>query len=125
MNRVNLFLKQLIALYYQGSFHCQEPDCKTVTRQLLVNNRCVVPKCKGKMVPDYSEFATNDTLRYLQGLFNVRKFIHEHKKQQQEHEVSHFSEFKALQAKVDQILNRSKYNKVDLGNIFSFMSKTA
>jgi hypothetical protein len=32
MNRVNLFLKQLIALYYQGSFHCQEPACGARTR---------------------------------------------------------------------------------------------
>ena len=65
MNRVNLFLKQLIALYYSGNYQCQEPACGAKTRQLLVNNKCVTTTCKGKMVPEYSEYATNDTLRYL------------------------------------------------------------
>jgi DNA Polymerase alpha zinc finger len=79
MNRVNLFLKQLITLYYSGLYVCQEPSCQAKTRQLLVNNKCVTNTCKGKMVPENSEFATNDTLRYLQGLFNVKKYIHENK----------------------------------------------
>ena len=79
MNRVNLFLKQLIALYYSGTYECQEPACKARSRQPLINGRCIIMTCKGKMIPEYSEFATNDTLRYLQGLFNVMKYIHENK----------------------------------------------
>ena len=79
--------------------------------------------CKGKMIPEYSEFATNDTLRYLQGLFNVMKYIHENKEQKKENEIPKFSEFAYLKAKVDFVMERSKYNKVDLKNIFAFMSK--
>lgn len=75
------------------------------------------------MVPEYSEFATNDTLRYLQGLFNVRKYIHETKAVKTEQEICNYAEFKRLQNKVDLVLGRSKYNKVDLGSIFAFMSK--
>jgi hypothetical protein len=123
MNRVNLFLKQLLVIYYQGNYECQEPACKAKTRQPLINNRCVVTTCKGKMIPEYSEFVTNDTLRYLQGLFNVRKYIHESKLSKQEHEVINYEEFTRLKAKVDSVLNRSKYNKVDLKSIFSFMVK--
>jgi hypothetical protein len=35
----------------------------------------------------------------------------------------HSLEFNALQKVVDNVLNKSKYNKVDLGSIFSFMVK--
>jgi DNA polymerase alpha subunit A len=124
MNRVNLFLKQLLVIYYQGNYECQEPSCKAKSRQLLINNRCVVGTCKGKMIPEYSEFVTNDTLRYLQGLFNVRKYIHETKQTTKlESDVINYDEFNRLKSKVDSVLNRSKYNKVDLRNIFSFMTK--
>ena len=40
-----------------------------------------------------------------------------------ESEVFYYETFNNLQAKVDQIMDRSKYNKVDLGNIFKFMRK--
>ena len=79
--------------------------------------------CKGKMIPEYSEFATNDTLRYLQGLFNVKKYIHENKDTRREDEIPNFHKYAELKSKVDFVLNRSKYNKVDLKNIFSFMAK--
>jgi hypothetical protein len=75
------------------------------------------------MIPLYSEFATNDTLRYIQGLFNIKKYLHEHKISKKEEEIPHFIEFAALKAKVDSVLDRSKYNKVDLRSIFSFMNK--
>ena len=76
------------------------------------------------MIPEYSEFVTNDTLRYLQGLFNVRKYIHETKQTSKlESDVINYDEFNRLKSKVDSVLNRSKYNKVDLRNIFSFMTK--
>lgn len=42
------------------------------------------------MQAEYSEQQTNDTLRYLQGLFNVRKHIHERKLGQQEHEFPNY-----------------------------------
>lgn len=42
------------------------------------------------MIPEYSESQTNDTLRYLQGLFNVKKHIHESKKQIKENEVPNY-----------------------------------
>ena len=76
------------------------------------------------MIPDYSEYATNDTLRYLQGLFNIKKYIHENKiPKESEGEIPNISKYGQLQSKVDSILNRSKYNKVDLHNIFAFMLK--
>lgn len=78
------------------------------------------------MTPEYSEFATNDTLRYLQGLFNVKKYLHENSTKddtRKENDIPNFHKYQDLKAKVDFVLNRSKYNKVDLKNIFSFMSK--
>ena len=32
------------------------------------------------MMAEYSEHQTNDTLRYLQGLFDIQKYLHENKK---------------------------------------------
>lgn len=75
------------------------------------------------MVSEHSEFATNDTLRYLQGLFNVKKYIHENKLGKQVDEIPNSKSFELLQKKVDSVLGRSNYNKVDLKTIFGFMAK--
>lgn len=75
------------------------------------------------MKSEYPELQTNDTLRYLQGLFNTRKYIHEHKMGNEESQIPFYQTYNELQGKVDSILDRSKYNKVDLRNIFTFMNK--
>lgn len=125
LNRLNLFLKQLTSLYYIGVKECKEPQCGTKTNQLLMNNKCIVKGCKGKMNPEYSELRINDTLRYLEGLFNVKKFLIENEKFRKKYErhdqVPNYKSFSTLQKKVDEFMGRSSYNKVDLGNIFSFM----
>jgi hypothetical protein len=55
-----------------GTYVCTEPSCKTRTKQLLNDARCVNVGCKGRVYAEkYSERTTNDTLRYLQGLFDV------------------------------------------------------
>ena len=48
-----------------------------MTRGLLNNNRCMVTGCKGRVIASTTESQANDTLRYLQGLFNCEKFINE------------------------------------------------
>lgn len=60
-------------------------------------------------------------MRYLQGLFNIEKYFTENKIVNGTH--AHKEVYQNLQDSVDKILNRSKYNKVDLGNLFSFMVK--
>lgn len=66
MNRIILYLRQLIEYYYSGNYICMEPSCRTKTRQLTVEGRCVVRACKGRVVADkFTERATNDSLRYL------------------------------------------------------------
>lgn len=78
MNRITLYLRQLMEYYYAGNYICMEPSCRTKTRQLTVDGRCVVRACKGRVVAEkFTERATNDTLRYLQGLFDVEKYISE------------------------------------------------
>ena len=79
------------------------------------------------MVAEYPEQQTNDTLRYLQGLFNVKKFILEHKTSESNKTIPNEEQFKVLQERVDAVMRRSKYNKVDLGQLFGFMQigKTA
>jgi hypothetical protein len=76
-NRVTLFLKQLQVMYYRGSYKCIEPECTNHTRALLINQRCNVIGCKGRVRAEVSEEQSNDTLRYLQGLFNVDKYKNE------------------------------------------------
>lgn len=76
-NRVQLFLKQLTSMYYKGSYKCREPSCGHVTRELVNKNKCVVTGCKGRVASTTSESQVNDTLRYLQGLFNVSKYMNE------------------------------------------------
>lgn len=68
-----------------------------------------------------SEKLLNDTLRYLHSLFDIEKFKRENpSKQQQGH--PHEKEFNELKAIVDQALEQSKYNKVDLNSIFSLIA---
>lgn len=81
-NRVTLFLKELLSFYYEGSYKCMEPACENKTRQLAVNSRCINGTCKGRLTSTFNEKTTNDTLRYLQGLFNVEKYIQENPKKQ-------------------------------------------
>ena len=110
-----------------------EPSCRTKTRQLTVDGRCVVRACKGRVVADrFTERATNDSLRYLQGLFDVEKYITEQasannagagataaNQDSQPHEM----EFKKIKKLIDEVIDRSGYNKVDLSVLFSFMDK--
>ena len=56
----------------------------------------------------------------MQGLFNVDKYKTEILKDLHK-TIPHEEIFRRLQDVVDTILKRSKYNKVDLGGIFSFM----
>ena len=77
-NKVYLFLRQMIELYYEGTYMCTEPSCQLKTRQIVYNNRCVNSTCKGRVVGEFNERATNDTLRYLSGLFDCVKYRAEH-----------------------------------------------
>ena len=49
------------------------------------------------MVPEASEFQTNETLRYLQALFNVKKYLHENKiMDKQANEIVYNSSFEKM-----------------------------
>ena len=76
-NRVRLFIKQLQAMYYKGSYQCSDNVCQNTTRQLLVASRCNVNGCKARVRATCSEAQVNDTLRYLQALFDVQKYLRE------------------------------------------------
>lgn len=122
-NRVSLFLRQLLEFYYDGSYICSEPSCKTKTRQLLYEGRCVNVGCKGRVVSQkFSERTTNDTLRYLQGLFDIQKYRVE-SNEKNLNDLPFEKEFNSIKAVVDDMMNHSKYNKVDLGSLFAFMDK--
>ena len=132
-NRVSLFLKQMIEFYYQGLYLCQEPSCRNQTRQLAVRDRCVNSTCRGRLVStSFSEKNTNDTMRYLQGLFNANKYKRELKQQMQMEgkpaddslieDIINDKIFKELKSQVDTQLSKSSYNSVDLSQLFSFMT---
>lgn len=123
-NRVQLFLKQLLNLYYKGSYKCMEPSCQNQSRQIVYNNKCLVTGCKGRVKAEISEQVTNDTLRYLQGLFNVAKYQNEQSLKQpklQQDAIHHKEMLDDTKVYVDEFLTRSKYNKVDLSELFSFL----
>jgi hypothetical protein len=69
----------MLVLYYEGVYDCSEPHCKNKSRSIIVKDKCVISNCKGKVIPEYSESQTNDTMRYLQGLFNLEKYYTENK----------------------------------------------
>ena len=71
----------------------------------------------------FTEKITNDTLRYLQGLFDVKKYHIENKEVNNKREVPYEDEFVKIKKLVDDVIEHSKYNKVDLNALFSFMSK--
>lgn len=70
----------------------------------------------------YSERTTNDTLRYLQGLFDVQKYKVENN-QKDPNDLPHEEVFTEIKELVDEVMNHSKYNKVDLRSLFAFMDK--
>ena len=88
-----------------------------------MNNRCNVVGCKGRVrAVNVSEEKANDTLRYLEGLFNMDKYqtelkLNKNKSNQGEkqelppHLVNTLENIKPF---IDEVLTRSKYNKVDL-----------
>ena len=112
-------------MYYRGIFKCREADCGYQTRSLLLNNRCMVAGCKGRVRSMVSESQANDTLRYLQGLFHVEKYLNELKMTRADagDKIPHEQMLDEVRSYVDKVLDRSKYNKVDLSEIFSFMVK--
>ena len=106
-----------------GTYVCTEPSCNTKTRQLLIDGRCFNTACKGRVMSDrFTEKITNDTLRYLQGLFDVKKCQIENKVDKTR-EIPYEDEFAKIKKLVDDVIEHSKYNKVDLNALFSFMSK--
>ena len=105
-----------------GNYACQEPSCNLRTRQLLLNGKCNNPACKGKVTAEHPERKTNDTLRYLSGLFNVPSFCIENNLPPKS-DVPFEHEFNQLHELVERVLSQSQYNKVDLGSLFSFMCK--
>ena len=107
-----------------GTYVCTEPSCNTKTRQLLIDGRCFNTACKGRVMSDrFTEKITNDTLRYLQGLFDVKKYHIENKVEINKRDVPYEDEFVKIKKLVDDVIEHSKYNKVDLNALFSFMSK--
>jgi hypothetical protein len=96
---------------------------------MSVNQRCVNGTCKGKLDGEINERKANDTLRYLQGLFDVPKFIIEHPRKSDgnelmtESDIPNIHTFNNLKSIVDLVVGRSKYNKVDLNTLFSFMDQ--
>ena len=93
-------------------------------------SRCMVTGCKGRIVATISESQANDTLRYLQGLFNVDKYLNELQLKQKKGDkenlnlknIPHRAMLEEVSKHIDQMLDHSKYNKVDLSQIFSFMN---
>jgi transcriptional regulatory protein LevR len=58
----------------------------------------------------------------LQGLFDVEKYLVE-SSEKKHVDIPFESEFRRIKVLVDDVMNHSKYNKVDLGSLFSFMDK--
>jgi hypothetical protein len=66
-------------MYYKGSYKCSDNVCGNVTRSILVSHKCNVLGCKARVKPVVSEMQVNDTLRYLQSLFDIDKYCREMK----------------------------------------------
>jgi len=119
-NRVRLFLKQLQAMYYKGQYLCVDQSCQNKTRSLLLNSRCNVTGCKSRVKAEITELQVNDTLRYLQTLFDANKYIDEQKPGQDRpraelNDIPNKEVLAEIKPFVDAVLKNSKYNNVDLG----------
>jgi hypothetical protein len=74
-----------------------------------------------------SEEQSNDTLRYLQGLFNVDKYkselmLRNKANKEAAENIPHQEMLRSILPKINEVLNHSGYNKVDLSKIFGFMT---
>jgi hypothetical protein len=80
--------------------------------------------CKGKLIAEYSEKQTNDTLRYLHCLFNVEKYNNENKNKgnaMKGKDHPDGREMEMLMHTVEGVLDQSKFNKVDLSALFAML----
>lgn len=90
-------------MYYRGAYKCSDNVCSNVTRQILVSHKCNVLGCKARVKPVVSEMQVNDTLRYLQSLFDVDKYCREMKEKEKE-QIGHANILADIKVHIDQVL---------------------
>jgi hypothetical protein len=74
--------------------------------------------CTGKRKPVLAEKQVNSTLDYLMSLFEVPKDMTKLSTEDK-------NSFNYLHSQVKSVMDKSKYNKVSLVDVFSFMKKWA
>ena len=74
-----------------------------------MNRKCTVSNCNGRVRAEFSEQSTNDTIKYLQRLFDHSMYLQEHNKENttsgnQKSEHPHKDTYDELKAYVAQVL---------------------
>ncbi|KAJ1447546.1 DNA polymerase family B-domain-containing protein [Pelagophyceae sp. CCMP2097] len=111
---LTLALRQRLGAYYQGWVVCDDSECGYRTRQLsCAADRCLAPKCRGRLVPECSERATHTQLKYLDALFDPDRAKAPH--DSDEREI-----LELLQLQVRSLLDHSAFNYIhpSIFNIF-------
>jgi DNA polymerase alpha subunit A len=106
-------LARHIAEYYLGWMDCDEPACRSATRQPCVyETRCPVDTCRGAMRPRYPAGRLYSQLLYYRSLLEGKPTA-EWKAMIAEHEP--------LRLELQRRLERCAYPIISLGDIFSFV----
>jgi len=138
-NSLTLSIRKHVATYYTAALQCEEASCRETSRSLSTHvsrddagmphfPACTVPGCKGRMFKTYTDRRLHTQLLFLKSLFDVEW---SEKKMQVEEKRSglpaHVEKlppedevlFDKLCGDVAAALDKSAYNTVDFGSLFS------
>lgn len=113
--------------YYEGKYVCNEGSCSNETRTMFQPNKCVMKNCSGKLVAQkVSEKGVADTFNYLERLFDITKLPKASSEQKEEIKAAvepYKNVYNHLKKKVAAARAHNGYDKIHLGEVFSFMNE--
>jgi len=126
-NKVVLYMRKFIEIYYKGWFYCEDPACTNRDRavNLRLERGFLVCPCKqGVMVREFTESDLNKRFCYLQYLFDVDKRMADFPTEK----VGKISKDVIMEAKkeygrllnvVNKQVTHSSYSEIDLNDLFA------
>jgi len=131
-NALSLAVRAEVAAYHSAPSQCDEPSCRSVSRGLSVHvsfddagwqlfPACTVPCCKGRMRKTYSEADLHTQLVFYRTLFDAEwasKKLGAEKASALSLGLDQEAALDSLKTKVDAMLHRSAFHRVDFGSLF-------
>lgn len=116
-NKITLISKQLGQQFYTSTYKCTEQECLLETKQISVQEKCINARCQGKLRKTFTEKDVTNTFSYLYALFDqTGKFLTDGAIGEKDDEIKKIAKY------VEFLKKENSYDKIELKNIFEFMS---